>query len=162
MRKSLCLWALVLLCGTSVWGLEGRGPSSTAQAQRSIQRSIRMIDALESSLPAVHQSFESLVAPPSKAIPRADKCEATQIGAISDITGIDFLSDGTPFVLVTLFEKVPFSQEVLTACVGAANANICEALRLGQRVQFTSWVIQPDDPQYDGFYILLAKQLRTR
>ena len=98
--------------------------------------------------------------PPTKAVPRIDKAEATIIGSIDFISESDVLDDGTPWRIVIVESRRPFAQYHTVACVGAVANAACGRL-LGGRVQFTADLVSIQDGDDAGLVLLVSKKIKT-
>jgi hypothetical protein len=99
--------------------------------------------------------------PELKAVPRTDKAEATIIGAVDFVDATDFLDDGTPFRIVSVFARRPFDQDVLVVCLGSFLNTQCGRLAFGRRAQFTADVLVVEDGESAGLALLVVKKLKT-
>ena len=98
--------------------------------------------------------------PAAKAVPRTDKAEATIIGSIDWITESGVLDDGTPWRLVVVQSRKPFTQFHWVACVGAKLNAACGQLR-GGRVQFTADLVSVQDGEDTGLVVLVARKVKS-
>jgi hypothetical protein len=90
------------------------------------------------------------------------KAEAVISGTVGFVSTVTFLSDGTPVRFVGINVASPLVQQVLTACLGSANAFVACALPLGKKVEFTNWVLATVvDGDQEGFNLLIATKLKT-
>lgn len=99
--------------------------------------------------------------PQTKAVPRTDKAESTIIGEVDFVDATDFLDDGTPFRIVSVFTNRPFGQDVLVVCLGSALNTSCGRLFLGRRAQFTADILVVEDGDSAGLALLVVKKLKT-
>ena len=97
-----------------------------------------------------------------KAAKPKTKAEAVILGNVGFVSTVTFLSDGTPVRFVGVNVASPLVQQVLTACLGSANAFVSCALPLGKKVEFTNWVLATIvDGDQQGFNLLIATKLKT-
>jgi hypothetical protein len=154
MAKKLCitLALAVLLFAVSGTALaQEAATGSSAAIERMLDQYVRQMEENGPPEPG----------PQLKAVPRADKAEATVIGVVVLVDSTNFLSDGTPFRIVAVKANKPFTQNVFVVCLGSAFNTSCGHLGLGKRVSFTSDILVVDEGDSAGLALFVAKKLQT-
>jgi len=151
MTKRLCVvLVIVLFAFAGAAGAQQRLTPSGAAIEKALEKYVRQMDGR-----AVDSDFQL------KAVPRTDKAEASVIGSVVFVDGVDFLSDGTPFRIVVIHSKKAFDQDVFIACLGTAFTNSCGRLIEGRRASFTADILVVEDGDSAGLALFVVKKLVT-
>lgn len=148
------LFATLALAGAlmTVSAANAQGPASAREG---------LMKSMERYAAQVKPGLRAEDGPADKAVPRTDKAEATFIGVIELVDGVDFLDDGTPFRIVAISARRPVDQFHFIVCLGTSAVNTCGRLLEGRRVQFTADVLTVEDGDSAGLALFVAKKVKT-